>query len=41
MTNGRLHNINIAKNHTLDAVHAWFAAFLCLTRESLTEIAQF
>ena len=30
----------IAKNHTLGAVHAWFAAFLGLTRWSLHKIAK-
>ena len=28
----------IANNHTLGAVHAWFAAFLGVTRESLTNL---
>ena len=31
----------IAENHTLGAVHAWFAAFLGVTRQSLPEIANF
>ena len=31
----------IAKNHTLGVVHAWFSAFLGVTRESLFEIARF
>ena len=31
----------IAENHTLGAVHAWFAAFLGVTRQSLVEIANF
>ena len=30
----------IAKNHTLGAVHAWFAAFLGITRESLDNLAE-
>ena len=30
----------IGKNHTLGAVHAWFAAFLGVTRSSLNFIAQ-
>ena len=30
----------IAKNHTLGAVHAWFAAFLGVTRESLPDLAE-
>ena len=30
----------IAKNHTLGVVHAWFAAFLGITRRSLEEIAK-
>ena len=30
----------IAKNHTLGAVHAWFAAFLGVTKESLPNIAK-
>ena len=30
----------IAKNHTLGAVHAWFAAFLGVTRESLCYLAE-
>ena len=30
----------IAKNHTLGAVHAWFAAFLGVTRESLPNLAE-
>ena len=31
----------IAENHTLGVVHAWFAAFLGVTQESLSEIATF
>ena len=31
----------IAKNHTLGVVHAWFAAFLGVTRSSLRGIAKF
>ena len=31
----------IAKNHTFGVVHAWFAAFLGVTKESLTEIEEF
>ena len=30
----------IAKNHTLGAVHAWFTAFLGVTRESLVNLAE-
>ena len=30
----------IAKNHTLGVVHAWFSAFLGVTRESLRKIAR-
>ena len=30
----------IAKNHTLGAVHAWFTAFLGVTRESLPNLAE-
>ena len=30
----------IAKNHTLGAVHAWFAAFISVTRTFLPEIAE-
>lgn len=30
----------IAKNHTFGAVHAWFAAFLGVTRESLHQMAE-
>ena len=31
----------ITKNHTFGVVHAWFSAFLGVTRESLFEIARF
>ena len=31
----------IAKNHTLGVVHAWFAAFLGVTKDSLFEIEKF
>ena len=31
----------IAENHTLGVVHAWFAAFLGVTRKSVVEIANF
>ena len=31
----------IAKNHTLGVVHAWFAAFLAVTKDSFFQIKQF
>ena len=34
-------NYFIANNHTFGVVHAWFAAFTGVTRESLVEIAEF